>query len=681
MPDPLKFLVAAHIVEDLGLNLYTDLPRVLVEYVANAHDADSKHVDVKLDLDAIRDARRVLKDEFDHEKSLGRTDVKPLAERTLPESLTIVVEDSGHGMTRKELQDKFLVAGRRRRQEEPERGAKTRGGRPLMGRKGLGKLAGFGVAKNIEVVTRCKGERHATSIVLSYEGLARHHGTESVTIPDERLEDGGGFERQGTRVVLSRLLYDPLKSRPKTIENEIAEHFELVKSEDFAIRLNGQIVELLTRTHVYGWPDPEEPIPRTIGKTLETEAGEIEFSYRIRFVGDRQALPAARRGVRVYVGRRLAAAPSLLDADTNMHGFRMTDYMDGVVQADFIDEQSVDYIATDRQSLRWETPLLVPMKKFLSEEIKEACKKYQKVRDENARSRVKEDPWTKDLIEGQGYSKNDRSLAYHIAKMISAACKRNVEDPVYKDKLPILVKAIGHGDLFARINELSELDRPDLDKMIVQVTRLTRHELDHFVGYAKTRLKSVDTLCRIVEGVDFKAAQNEKKLQKLFEGNPWLLNPTFTQFLTADQPEGSVFKRLAKELEIGEYAPAGSDPKRPDLVFLIGNVSLQKLVIVELKSANLPLSSAHLEQLKYYMSRAKAWLKSQGKNLNVEGYLLGTMPKTTSSAPGAVVLLSDVEEAGPNTPWQIRDYLNVLECTEAAHNELLAVYRSVERGE
>jgi hypothetical protein len=44
MMSTLKFRVAAHIVEDLGLNLYTDLPRVLVEYVANAHDADSPHV-------------------------------------------------------------------------------------------------------------------------------------------------------------------------------------------------------------------------------------------------------------------------------------------------------------------------------------------------------------------------------------------------------------------------------------------------------------------------------------------------------------------------------------------------------------------------------------------------------------------------------------------------------------
>ena len=49
LQDPLKFIVAPHIVQDLGLNLYTSLPRVLVEFVANAYDADSKHAKIQFD--------------------------------------------------------------------------------------------------------------------------------------------------------------------------------------------------------------------------------------------------------------------------------------------------------------------------------------------------------------------------------------------------------------------------------------------------------------------------------------------------------------------------------------------------------------------------------------------------------------------------------------------------------
>ena len=121
--DVLKFKIAPHIVEDLGLNLYTSLPRVLVEFVANAYDADSPSVSISLDKDAIYKAQKVVKREYEleQEKAKGSDeDVEPLATRTLPSDLNILIEDTGHGMSRGDLNRKFLVAGRRRRLEEPD---------------------------------------------------------------------------------------------------------------------------------------------------------------------------------------------------------------------------------------------------------------------------------------------------------------------------------------------------------------------------------------------------------------------------------------------------------------------------------------------------------------------------------------------------------------------------------
>ena len=117
------------------------------------------------------------------------------------------------------------------------------------------------------------------------------------------------------------------------------------------------------------------------------------------------------------------------------------------------------------------------------------------------------------------------------------------------------------------------------------------------------------------------------------------------------------------------------------MVFLLGNVSLQRLVVVELKSANLPLEVDHLNQLKYYTNRAETWLDRKGKRLKVEGHLIGSLPEPESTAEGAVVLVGEIDKAGPDAPWKIRDYLQVLEDAQAAHQELLDVYRSVEKGE
>ena len=113
--------------------------------------------------------------------------------------------------------------------------------------------------------------------------------------------------------------------------------------------LNENQVLPTPREHEYAWPEPDRPIDELAEATYTTEQGNTyNFRYRLRFTKKGSALDAMERGVRVYAHKRMAAAPSLLNANTNMHGFRMTDYLDGVVYADFIDDQPVDYVATDR---------------------------------------------------------------------------------------------------------------------------------------------------------------------------------------------------------------------------------------------------------------------------------------------------------------------------------------------
>jgi hypothetical protein len=276
--NPLLFKVAPHIVEDLGLNLYTSLPRVLVEFVANAYDADSPHAMISYDKGEIENARKILKKEYELEVVRNDKDglaTASLAARVLPENVSIVISDAGIGMSRDDLAKKFLIAGRRRRLEEPDKSKSCRSakGRLLMGRKGLGKLAGFGVGKRVTVTTRKEGDAHATRIVLDYDQLVANHDTSEIPVPEEKLADGGGLAKSGTIVMLSRLLYDPLKSRDQTIENEIADHFALIDPSDFAIKVNSSTVSPAPRTHAYAWPQPDLKIDEYVTKTLEREGG------------------------------------------------------------------------------------------------------------------------------------------------------------------------------------------------------------------------------------------------------------------------------------------------------------------------------------------------------------------------------------------------------------------------
>lgn len=673
---PLTFKVASHIVEDLGLNLYTSLPRVLVEFVANAYDADSPTVEIGYDRQAIEKQRKVVKADFDREKALAGDELEPetpLALRALPESVTITIRDAGIGMSREDLQEKFLITGRRRRLLGE---TTTPNGRAVMGRKGLGKLAGFGVAKRVTITSRPGKTATATKIILDYDELVKSKTTDGVIVPEETVNDAKVLPDGGTLVVLSRLLYDPMKSREQTIENEIADHFALIDPKNFKITVNAKQIKPTPREHVYAWPDPGRPADEFVSKTLTLsgeEGGVIDFKYRMRFTDE--SLRAADRGVRVYANKRLAASPSLLDAETGMHGFRMTDYLDAVVHADFIDEQPIDYIATDRHGLRWDAPMLAELRDFLSSEIKEACKKYQSKRDADKDKEVKDDSFTKQQIEQSGLVSSDRKVAMLVAKSLGRALELGVRDDTYKQTLPALVQAIGHGSILTAISKIADDEHPHLARLVSEITRLTKDELESFTRRAKARLTAIRALKRVVEAVDFRAAENEKELQRLFEKSPWLIDPTYTQFLSADTRADSMFDRLAKHLEIDQHAPPALHPeKRPDLVFALGNTKLGRLVIVELKSANKHLDSSHLEQLEVYMEEAEQWLAQHGHDaIKIEGHLIGSLAPPTARGEKVIALNRRIKKAGPNEPWRVRDYLDVLRDTEAAHQELLEV--------
>ena len=109
------------VIEHLGIKLYQNRPtNVVSEFVSNSWDADA-----------------------------GRVAIAVKASKTggTPE---IIISDDGRGMSRDELIDEFLVIGRNRRESPSET---TKGGRLPMGRKGIGKLAGFGIAKTIDILS------------------------------------------------------------------------------------------------------------------------------------------------------------------------------------------------------------------------------------------------------------------------------------------------------------------------------------------------------------------------------------------------------------------------------------------------------------------------------------------------------------------------------------------------
>ena len=111
------------VIDDLGAKLYSTLPPIISELIANGYDACAKKVFIEL-------------------KGTG-------------ENKKIIITDDGFGMSFDEIDNKYLRIGRKRRDVGDE---EIKCGRLPIGKKGLGKLAFFGIAKKGVIKTINKDE-------------------------------------------------------------------------------------------------------------------------------------------------------------------------------------------------------------------------------------------------------------------------------------------------------------------------------------------------------------------------------------------------------------------------------------------------------------------------------------------------------------------------------------------
>ena len=671
-PPSLYFVVAPHIVQDLGLNLYTTLPRVLAEFVANAHDADSPEVDIRMDFEAIRTARETLRAE-------GDTESTPLAERELPSDLALTITDNGHGMSRQEVQDRFLIAGRRRRVEENTE--RSPGKRVLMGRKGLGKLAGFGVAKRMVVTTRREEDDYATRIELDYDRLTKTPAERGIDAPARRgievptEEIRSDVPPGGTEIVLSRLVFEPVKSQRKTIEGALANHFRFVVGDDFTIKVNGEPIPSAEPILEYEWPEPDSSPGGLVAARVDVGDGEKDIQYRVRFT--KKSLVARDRGVRIYASGRLAAAPDLLGLDSGMHGFRLTDYIDAIAVADFIDQEHTEYIATDRRSLRWDTSFLSGLKEFLTAQMKAAVVAYQGKRDKTIAWTVRHDEGTKRIIAQARLSVPRRKTAMQVAIVLAKHLEKGLDDQEYSRNLEILTQGLGQGTVLQDLANMASSEIPGLDSLRVAVAELVARETGELARFAEGRIAAIEALKKIVLAVDFRDSNKESELQKLFEKAPWLIDPVYTQLVSANKWLKTTYQDLARYLCIREYAET-SDETRADLVFLVRTAGGGEVTIVELKAANEPLNLDHLNQLERYMWKAEEFLAQNGKpHVRVRGMLIGSR-KVNSKSDKVRDLNKRIDKDQDSASWRVRAITEVLERAELAHKELIGVYRSVE---
>lgn len=327
-------------IQHLGVKMYATLPPALAELISNSYDADASVVTV----------------EFTERNG------SPTA---------ITITDDGHGMSLSDIQTKFLKIGRNRRNVEGDNPS-PRFRRLPTGKKGLGKLALFGLAKQISVDTIRDGKRNRFH--LNWDNLLNSTDTYR---PDIDILD-----RETTQSNRTVIQLNELKRRSSFDLDSIADSLAkiFIVDSDFQIKLkgpNGKHI-LVENSRRYSAIKPEF-------EWNEADLVGPENAYKdkisLRFITAATPIPPSSglRGIALFSRGKLVNAPEYFSDSTSSHFYQ---YLTGWIKADFIDLIDEDVISTNRQSINWDHPLMADFRSKLSELISSAAKDWRKRRAE-----------------------------------------------------------------------------------------------------------------------------------------------------------------------------------------------------------------------------------------------------------------------------------------------------------
>lgn len=619
MAEPALLLRYSHnVVEHLGLKLYQNRPtNVIAELISNAWDADATNVYITASLQSEKADERF-----------------------------ISVVDDGSGMTGSILNDSYLIIGKPKR--PPNRlDQKTTKQRPLMGRKGIGKLSPFGIAKKIDLATISEGRFTWFRMDLGKitEGMGEYpplvffyEADEKEDLSIKALDDPTKSVAQffsdykgktGTIILLTDLSLKRAISI-ESIKESVGRRFTVtLLRPDFSVYINGEKVE-----ETQALPQFEFRIP-TEGCGIEKlpETGR-EVKYWAGFV-KRADWPQDQAGVGVYTHGKIAQDRPFTFGVKGREIF--TRYMYAVIEADWLDELPDDLVSTDRTSINWEHDETSPLYKWGQKKVNEWTTQFKKWREGLEEREL--DKVVKDKIDKGEIPKITETERKSLVGLLSQVTPNLDKDEETRDRLilagtqawlhrPIreMIKKIWDGTMTSGLTG---------DQLSVFIEKLNEHSVPESLSLAVSFAQRGYALSLLYELIHHK---REVDLQKLIESFPWILHPDMEK-LTANQQLKTTAEKAAKEGLIPSRTnpiSSGADPEdRADFVFFT-NVESTKLVIVEIKNPRNDLTIENREQLTAYMAYFE---QLYGGKTIIEGKLIGSNPKGVSNPRKDVTIL------------------------------------------
>ncbi len=332
-------------IKHLGVQMYQTLPPVLAELISNSYDANASWVKIKFtDID-------------------GRKQ--------------IVVVDNGDGMSFSEIRDNFLVIGKNRREDELK---ESRNKRKVTGRKGLGKLAVFGIANLMQVQTIKEGLLNAFNMDLD---VILNAGTGTYQ-PEIINEDIPTDKHSGTLITLR----DIKRRTPfnlTDLRESISKRFAF--TDEFTIYLEEEGKEPLSINSDTKW---EYMAPLEEWQFPEDDNDEFAIKHNItgKIITTKNQLKEDERGVSLFARGKLVNPHEFYDIKiATSYAYN---YITGVFYIDYIDDFEEDYISTNRDGLTWAHDELQELRTWLRTKLKLAERRWRESRIKDKEETIQE---------------------------------------------------------------------------------------------------------------------------------------------------------------------------------------------------------------------------------------------------------------------------------------------------
>lgn len=555
-------------IEHLGISLYSKLPSVISELISNSWDADAENVIIDfIDKDGVKE---------------------------------ITFFDDGEGMTFEELNNKYLVIGRNRRNDEKSNKQKSTKGRPVIGKKGLGKLSVFGICDQIEVKSIKDGKENYFLMDLleiknskensySPKMIKRNVSTKEAsgtTLRLKKVRRKGGFELEKTALSLSKkfLIFDAMDVL-LTLNNEGTTH---VTNELKYADLNTQFEWVFPNTE---FGDRYEYQDFVKGKiiTLETPVKDTEM----------RGIYLTSRGKIVNI----ASFYGLRDND------QFHSYVTGYLEIDFIDDFSDDVISTDRHSLNWEHEKTKLLQDYLQSIIKKIGSEWRLKRAQLKKDSIK----TVNNLNIQEWQDDLPTYEKELSNKIIDPILENSNISVAESS-EIIGKVIDKfenqtfKEYASRIADISGPEEiPVLLKLMDDWKAI---EAKQFKDLAYSRIEVIKQFEQYIS-TDTKEVPTLHNFLKKFS---WLLDPRILEFKD-EVTYSSLLKESFPEDELEE------NDRRID--FLCSNALGEILYVIEIKRSKYKIDVKALEQAYDYQAFLMSKYATQGGFSNVVCYVVG----------------------------------------------------------